>query len=462
MENRGAVARAVPPDGLRRRLGPATASSFVVASMVGAGIFTTTGLMLARLGSDWLVLVCWVLGGTVALAGALSYAELATMMPQAGTEYVYLREIYGRPAAFLTGWTSFFVGFSAPIAASAVGCAAYLTAAGLLPSAWIAQKGTAAAIVLCLTVLHYSGVRRGGRVQSILAALNVCALLGIIGWGFARGGGDWESLRSSGSLWKPGDASQIGLALLWVMFAYSGWNSSAYLAEEVKEPERTLPRSLLFGTLIVATLYVAVNLFFFYAAPPAELSGHVAVGEVAIRRAMGPGAATWLAIVVGLLLFSAVSAYVFIGPRVYFAMARDGLFLRFAARIHPRFETPGLSILAQGFCAVLMILTGTFEQLLTYIGFALGVFPWLAVAGVIVLRRRQPARERPYRVFGYPLVPLYYLAATAYILGAALVSRPLPSLLAILTVAAGLPVYWLTMRQRRGDSVASATGLGEP
>ena len=456
------IREAIPLDGLRRRLGPAAAASFVVASMVGAGIFTTSGLMLARLGSDWLVLLCWVVGGTVALAGALSYAELATMMPQAGAEYVYLREIYGRPAAFLTGWTSFFVGFSAPIAAAAVGCAAYLTAAGLLPSTWIAQKGVAAAIVLFLTALHYSGVRRGSRVQSILASLNVCALLGIIGWGFVRGGGNWEFLRSSGSFSKPGVASQIGLALLWVTFAYSGWNSSAYLAEEVKEPARTLPRSLLLGTLIVATLYMAVNLFFFYAAPSAELSGHVAVGEVAVRRAMGPGAATWLAIIVSLLLFSAVSAYVFIGPRVYFAMARDGLFFRFAAHIHPRFETPGLSILAQGVCAVLMILTGTFEQLLTYIGFALGVFPLLAVAGVIVLRRRQPARERPYRVFGYPLVPLYYLVATAYILGAALVSSPLPSLLAVLTVAAGLPMYWLTIRQKRGDSIANVTGLDEP
>ena len=164
---------------------------------------------------------------------------------------------------------------------------------------------------------------------------------------------------------------------------------------------------------------------------------------------MGPAAATMLTIIVSLLLLSAVSAYVFIGPRVYFAMARDGLFFRFAARVHPRYETPGLSILAQGGCAVLMILTGTFEQLLTYIGFALGVFPWLAVAGVFLLRRRQPARERPYRVFGYPFVPLYYLVAAAYILGAALVSRPLPSLLAILTVAAGLPMYWLMERQRR-------------
>jgi len=456
------MANELPTDGLRRRLGTASACSFIVTSMVGAGIFTTSGLMLARLGSSWLVLLCWFLGGTVALAGALSYAELATMMPKAGAEYVYLREIYGRPAAFLTGWTSFFVGFSAPIAASAVACATYLTSARLLPSTWIAQKGIALAIVAALTALHYTGVRRGAVGQNIFAALNVFVLAGIVVWGFSRGAGNWQFLRNSTDFWMPGRASQIGLALLWVMFAYSGWNSSAYIAEEVKQPARTLPRSLFVGTLTIIALYVAVNLFFFHAAPSAELSGRVAVGEIAVRHAMGPQAATGLAIVVSVLLLAAISAYIFIGPRVYFAMARDGLFFQFAARIHPRYETPGLAIATQGICTVAMILTGTFEQLLTYIGFALGIFPWLAVAGVIVLRQRQPGRERPYRVLGYPFVPLYYLLATAYILGAALVARPLPSLLAILTVAAGLPIYWFIERRRRANSVAKIEGLGQP
>lgn len=446
--------------GLQRRLGSASASAFVVTSMVGAGIFTTSGLMLARLESEWLVLACWILGGTVALAGALSYAELATMMPQAGAEYVYLREIYGRPAAFLTGWTSFFVGFSAPIAASAVACAAYLAASGLLLNTWIAQKGFATAIVLALTALHYTGVRRGSRVQNALAVVTVGGLAALVFLGLLRGAGTWQLLRSSASI-LTGHTSQIGLALLWAMFAYSGWNSSAYLAEEVREPSRTLPISLLLGTLFVTVLYVAANLFFFHAAPSGALSGRVAIAEIAVRSAMGPKAAAVLTIVVSLLLISAVSAYVFIGPRVYFAMARDGLFFRFAARVHPRFETPALSIAVQGLCAVVMILTGTFEQLLTYIGFALGIFPWMAVAGVILLRWRQPARERPYRVFGYPFVPLYYLLATAYILATALINRPLPSLLAILTVCAGLPVYWLSARQKPPAPVAQVGGAEE-
>lgn len=456
------MANGLAPHELRRSLGTVSASSVVITAMVGAGIFTTTGLMLARLESGWLVLVCWILGGTVALAGALSYAELATMMPEAGAEYVYLREIYGRPVAFLTGWTSFFVGFSAPIAASAVACVAYLASAGLLPNTWIAEKGTAATIVVLLTLVHYTGVRRGAAIQNLFAVFNVLALIGIVLWGFFGGRGSWQFLRSPTDFWNAGHASQIGLALLWVMFAYSGWNSSSYLAEEVRQPARTLPRSLFLGTLAVTALYVATNLFFFHAAPSAEIRGRITVGEVAVRHAMGPQAATGLAVVVSVLLLAAISAFLFIGPRVYFAMARDGLFFRFAARIHPRYRTPGLAIATQGVCAVLMILTGTFEQLLTYIGFALGIFPWLAVAGVILLRRRQPGRKRPYHVPGYPLVPLYYLLATAYILGAALVARPLPSLLAILTVAAGLPMFWVTQRQKKGESVAKVAGLGEP
>lgn len=435
--------------GLHRRLGVGTATSVVVANMVGTGIFTTTGLMLARVESGWWVLVCWLVGGGIALCGALSYAELSVMMPRAGGEYAYLHEIYGPRAAFLTGWTSFFVGFSAPIAATGVACAAYLSAAGLLPNTWGAEKGTALTIVLVLTTIHYVGVRLGAWVQNSLTGLKLVLLAGLIGSGFMASRGNWQFLGPGSDFWAPGRWEQLGIVLLWVMFAYSGWNASAYIAEEVERPARTLPRSLLLGTLIVLVLYLLLNLLFFYAAPVESLRGVVAVGEVAAEGLFGAGAARWLAVLISLALLSSLSAYVFIGPRVYYAMARDGLFFRFGARIHPRFETPSLSIAAQGLCAGVMILTGTFEQLLTYIGFALGIFPWMAVAGVLLLRRRQPTRERPYRVWGYPLVPIFYLVAMAWILVVALINRPGPSLVALATVAAGIPVYSLTLRGRR-------------
>jgi len=434
--------------GLRRRLGLGTATSVVVANMVGTGIFTTTGLMLARVEAGWLVLLCWLVGGSVALCGALSYAELVAMTPRAGGEYVYLYEVYGPRAAFLTGWTSFFVGFSAPIAATGVACVAYLSAAGALPDSWLAEKSTALGIVLALTAIHYRGVGLGARVQNFLTGLKLLLLGGLVVLGFLFGQGNWQFLVTSSDFWLPARWSQLGITLLWVMFAYSGWNASTYIAEEVERPARTLPLSLLLGTLIVMGIYLLVNFLFFYAAPVEALRGVIVVGEAAAQRLFGSGAATWLSVLISLALLSSLSAYVFIGPRVYYAMARDGLFFRFAARIHPRFETPAFSIAAQGICAAVMILTGTFEQLLTYIGFALGIFPWMAVAGVLLLRQRQPARERPYRVWGYPLVPIFYLVAMAWIMGVALLNRPGPALLALLTLAAGIPAYQLAVRRK--------------
>jgi APA family basic amino acid/polyamine antiporter len=453
----GVLSAGTNPLGLPRRLGVGTATSVVVANMIGTGIFTTTGLMLARVESGGLVLLCWLVGGCVALCGALCYAELSAMMPRAGGEYVYLHEIYGPLPAFLTGWTSFFAGFSAPIAATGVACAAYLSAAGLLPDTWLAGRGTAIVIVAVLTAVHYRGVRLGARVQGVLTGLTLLLLGGLILAGFTAGRGSWEFLGASSNFWAPGRASQLGIALLWVMYAYSGWNASAYIAEEVRRPSRTLPRSLVLGTMTVMAIYLLANLLYFFAAPPAALSGVVAVGEVVAQRLFGDRAGAWLSALISLALLASLSACVFIGPRVYFAMARDALFFRFAARVHPRFETPGLSIAAQGLCAVLMIVSGTFEQLLTYIGFALGVFPWMAVAGVFLLRRREPTRERPYRVWGYPLVPAFYLVAVAWIWGVALVNRPGPSLMALATVAAGIPAYALTARRKPAERMAKGS-----
>jgi basic amino acid/polyamine antiporter, APA family len=433
-------------EGLRRRLGVTTATSLIVASMIGTGIFSTTGLMLARVGSAWLVLLCWLLGGLVALAGALSYAELATMMPQAGGEYIYLRKCYGPLAGFLSGWTSFLVGFSAPIAASAVACAKYFSAGGWLPGTPLAQDLMAVGIVLSFTALHVGSVRMGAYVQNALTAIKLLLLGGLVLAGFSTGRGSWKFLHSSSGFWASPRWGQMGISLLWVTFAYSGWNASSYIAGEVERPARTLPRSLLIGTVTVTAVYLLINLFFFYAAPPATLTGVIAVGETAAEHLFGAATASWLSVIMGLALLSSLSAYVITGPRIYYAMARDALFFRFAARVHPRFETPAVAIAAQGLCAILMILFGTFEQLLTYIGFALGIFSWMAVAGVLLLRRREPALERPYRLGCYPFVPIFYIAAMGGILIVAFVNRPGPSLAAVLTVAAGILAYWLYIR----------------
>jgi len=436
---------------LPRRLGVGTATSVVVANMIGTGIFTLTGFMLGHVESGGLVLLAWVAGGLIALAGALSYAELATMMPHAGGEYVYLREVYGPLPAFLTGWTSFFVGFAAPIAATGMAFAAYLGKAGVVPNSRLGDKGIAVALVVLFTALHYTGLRWGARVQNLLTALKLVLLGGLIAAGFFAGSGSWAFLNH-GSFWNAGRPGQLGVTLLLAMFAYSGWNAAAYIAEEVRDPARTLPRSLALGTVVVMALYLLFNLLLFYAVPAEGLRGVVTVGESAVKRLFSERAAAGFSLLVSLALLSSLSAYVLIGPRVYYAMARDGLFFRAAAHVHDRFQTPGYSIVAQGICAVALVLSGTFEDLVKYIGFALGVFPWMTIAGLFVLRRRAPNCARPYRVWGYPLVPLFYLGASAWILVVAFYNSPHTSLAAVVTVLAGIPVYWLTVGRKEQRS----------
>jgi len=427
-----------------------TATTVVVANMIGTGIFTTTGLMLGILDSGWMVLLCWLMGGLIAISGALCYAELATMMPRAGGEYVYLREIYGPLPAFLSGWTSFFVGFSAPVAASAVACAAYLAAAGILPRNGLAQKTASVLVIALLTAVHYCGLRLGARVQRILTSINLTLLLALIIFGSGAGKTDWSYLAAGSPFWATGNWGQMATALLWVMFAYSGWNAASYLAEEVEQPERTLPRSLLLGTVIVMLLYLLLNAFLFAAAPLEKLRNVIPVAEIAMKEIFGPSAAQWLAIAVSVALVSATSAFMMIGPRVYFAMARDGLFFSFAGKIHPRHATPSFSIIAQGVCAATMALTGTFDQLLTYIGFALSIFPWLTVFGMVVLRLRQPARNRPYRAVAYPLFPCFYLGLMGWIMASSLLHNPIPPLVAVATIAVGIPAFYISRKNLMG------------
>ncbi|UCF04503.1 MAG: amino acid permease [bacterium] len=440
-----------PYSQVRREVGLFTATSIVVANIIGAGIFTTSGIMAANLPGPGWVLLCWVFGGAIAIAGALCYAELATRMPEEGAEYFYLRTLYHPVLGFLTGWTSFFVGFSAPIAASAIGFSEYLYAGldvdllALDPSGLaILKKAIAIGIIALFTGLHYTGVRIGSRVQNVLTVMKVVIVLGLAASGLAMSSGGWSNItfdRDGSYEWIA-----IGTAMMLVMFAYSGWNASAYLAGELKRPSRTLPLSLLTGTSIVIVLYIAVNLFIFTALPYSELRGVIPVMERASVSIFGTWMGNGLSIMISVALLSSLSAFILIGPRVYYAMARDRLFFPFAARVHPRFGVPGRSILIQGAIAVVMVLIGSFEQLLVYLGFALGIFPWLAVAGLFVARRRGIGDESAVRVRGFPVVPFFFLAATLFLMVIAYINRPAESTAAIVTIAAGIPCYYLWVK----------------
>ncbi len=439
------------PPSLPRELGLFPTTNIVIANMIGAGIFTTSGLLLADLGSPLLLLVVWLVGGVLALCGALAYGELGAAMPEAGGEYVFLSRLYHPMVGFLSGWVSFFVGFSAPIAASSLGVSEYLALAYPGWFAWgdsgLLKKLLAVVVITAFSLVHLRGINFGAAVQNWLTGLKVALIVGLVGAGLALGHGDLGHFGLGQP--PPLDFSglrTVGLALMWVMFAYSGWNASAYIGSEIRNPQRNLPRSLMLGTGVVLVLYLLINLLFVYAAAPAEMSGVIAVGGLAAGNLFGPGVQRLVSVMVAFALFSSISAFIILGPRVYYAMARDGRFFSLAGRLHPVYRTPAWSILFQWGIAVVLVLSGTFDQILTYMGFSLGIFPLFAVFGLFRLRRRGESRN-PMPL--YPLAPIVYLLSGVTILALAYLQRPVESSIAVLTVLAGIPAYLVFRRNGR-------------
>ena len=438
---------------LKRTLTLFPATNLVVADMIGVGIFTTSGLLLAELGSPLLMLGLWVIGGVLALCGALCYGELGAAMPRAGGEYVYLSRLFHPLFGFLTGWVSLFAGFSAPLAASALGLSEYTArafpelVAGRDPQ--LVKQAIAITAIATLTLVHVRGIVFGAKVQNVLTVGKVALIAGLIVVGFALGQGDLGHFRERAAT-PPGAGGwkTAGLSLMWIMFAYSGWNAAAYIGSEIERPERTLPRSLLLGTGVVLLLYLGLNLLYIYAVPPSEMAGVIAMGGLVTERMFGPAAERGVALLIAFALLSAISALIVIGPRVYFAMARDGYFFRAIGAVHPRFHVPARSILLQSGLAIVMVLSGTFDQILTYMGFCLGIFPMAAAVGVFQLRR---TGTHNYRMPGYPLVPLVFIGASAMILVLGYLERPVESSIALLTVASGVPVYIVFHHLRRRD-----------
>ncbi len=433
-----------------RNLGIIFATAIVVANMIGTGILTTSGIMAENLPNAIWVIGCWFLGGMIALSGALCYSELATRMPEEGGEYVYLKKIYHPSLGFLTGWTSFFIGFSAPIAASALSFVEYLFAGlniqngSAFPDLILVKKSIAILVILIFISIHYMGLRVGAVVQNVLTIIKVILIggLAIVGYVLGGGGGGIQL-----SLVSPDMGMGIGVAMMLVMFSYSGWNASSYIAGELKNPAKTLPVSLVLGTSIVIVLYLSLNVFIFHSLPYEEVKGTIAVVEAASARAFGAWMGDILGIIISIALLSSLSAFILLGPRVYFAMARDGMFFSFAAKVHPKYKVPGHSIMIQGGIAIVMVLVGSFEQLLIYIGFALNIFPWLAILGIFYARRRGIGNDSVVKVWGYPFVPLFYLLSSLLLMIITYVYRPFESTAAIITILIGVPIYFI--RERR-------------
>ncbi len=445
---------------LQRKLGFFPATNIVIANMIGAGIFTTSGLLIASLNDPAVMLVLWGVGGLIAICGALSYGELGAAMPGAGGEYLFLSKLYHPLMGFLSGWVSFMVGFSAPIAASALGFSEYFLRA--LPdlsaslndvgiSHAITGKLIAISVILIFTFIHYRGIKYGARIQNVLTLLKVALIIVLLVAGFTSGKGDMTHF-SEGTKLAPGLAGwkTMALSLMWIMFAYSGWNASTYLGAEIKNPSKTLPRSLLYGTGIVILLYLGINFLYVYGINPEAMKGVISVGGLAMGNLFGKSADILFSLLIAFALFSSLSAFIIIGPRVYYSMAKDGLFFKSAARIHQKFQVPSNSILLQCVIAVVLVLSGTFEQVLTYMGFALGIFPVLAVFGVVKLRKENP---NAVRMPGYPFTQIVYIIIGLLILGLSYLERPLESSIAVLTVLAGIPAYYIFKKSNGVDKI---------
>jgi APA family basic amino acid/polyamine antiporter len=431
-----------PVEGEARHVGSLTATMLVVASMVGTGVFTTSGLLIRDLGSPVAVLAAWLVGGVLALCGAVSYGELAAALPRNGGEYQILSRVYHPAVGFAAGLVSLVVGFSAPLAASALAFGHYLSA--LLPG--ISPAAAGIALVVVAAVPHATHARLGGRLQVAVTLLELVLVLAFVAAGAARG--DASRLLAGG----PRPLAPIGtpafaVALVYVSFAYSGWNGAVYLAGEVRDPSRTVPRALLVGASLVAVLYLALNAVFLSAAPPGDLAGVVEIGHVAAVRLLGPRAGLALSALAALVLAASVSAMLMAGPRVYERMGRDHPRLALLAR-RTRGGGPVVAVTLQAALALAMIATSTFGALLLYIGFTLSLVAGLAVLGVLVLRRREPALARPARAWGYPATPILFVVLSAWMIVHALAENPASSWAGLATAVAGLALYALAGRPR--------------
>lgn len=424
------------------KIGLSTATALAIANMIGIGVFTSLGFQVKDITSPFVLMMLWVIGGMLALCGALCYAELATALPRSGGEYSFLSRIYGRPIGFIAGWISATVGFAAPAALAAMAFGSYLK--GIVPA--VSPAAAAILLIAVTTLVHLRGTRAASRFQDWATLLKIILILAFILAGlflsrhqpisFAPRAGDLSVLTSA----------PCAVSLIFVMYSYAGWNAATYVAGEVKDPARILPRSILMATLFVTLLYVALNAVFLLVAPMASYAGQIEVGLIAGRAIFGPIGGSVAGWVICLGLISSVSAMLWLGPRVAMAMGEDHCALALFAKRSER-GVPITATLVQAAIAFVLVLTGSFEAVLEFIQFALTVSSLLAVAGVIVLRHREPGLQRPFRVWAYPLPPLFFIAITLTMLAYLIREQPKQSLASLAVLGAGWLVYALTTKR---------------
>ncbi len=437
----------------------------MAGTTIGSGIFLTTGIMAQYVPSGGLILLAWVAGGLITLAGALTYAELGAALPEAGGQYVYLREAYGPLCGFLFGWQMFFVYQSGGIAALAVAFAEYFGyfvpalsvqhplgsfSLGGMTLSLSAGQVVATGLIALLSALNYLGLGLGKTIQNVVTVAKIAGLGAFIVAGLLLVDARSVDLTIAPSGFRfSGLVAGFGVALVSVFWAFDGWNNVNFVGGEIRNPGRTLPLALILGTLGVTLIYTLVNVVYLAILPVTEMVGVVRVAERASTRLFGGAAAFLVSAAVVISTFGAVNGSILTGPRAYYAMAKDGLFFKRMARVHPRYRTPGLAILAQAVWSSALTLSGSFEQLFTFTIFVSIAFWIAATAAVFTLRRKRPDLPRPYRTWGYPVVPALFMLASAGILLNTVIEKPMEAFAGIAFTALGIPAYHL-WRGRNG------------
>ena len=458
---------------LVRGLGRLAATAIVVGDVIGTGVFLKARVMTCNVGTPGLVMLVWVVGGLLSLAGALTYAELAVLMPQAGGEYVFIREAYGRLWGFLYGWTRFFVATTGGLAGLAFGFAIFLNIAsgGALASlsvdfplvgGWhvtlFALPFVASAAIMVVTLVNCAAVVVGGRIASVLAALKVTIVAGVGVGAFMLARGDWAHFAMTAAgracegvpIGAQGGFAGFGAAMLGAMWAYNGWNEVTYVAGEVKDPGRNLPFAIIGGIGIIGSLYLFANVAYFYVLTPAAVAGVPVSSSVAtevVASFQGPRAGGFMAAALAMCVFGSLQVVSLVSARIPYAMAQDGLFFKSLGRLSPRTRVPIRALLAQAAWSIVLVFSGSYDTITDYAIFAVLIFVALATASVFLFRRRMPDAPRPYRTLGYPVVPILFLLAASWLVINTLLTTPDRALAGVGLMLLGLPFYWYWSRQ---------------
>jgi len=440
---------------LPRVLGPISIMGIVVGTMIGSGIFIVPSAMAAGLRHPLLMLSVWVVGGVLSFFGALSMSELGATYPQAGGMYVYLREAYGHLVAFLFGWTLFLVIDAGSMATLAVAFSSkYLPQFVRLSPA--ETKIVAILLIFALAVVNFLGVKWGALVQNLFTIIKLAALIFLIVVVFAFAKGNASNFVTPAPGAAAGNvAGAFGIAMVAALWAFKGWEVATFSAGETRNPQKNLPLGIFVGTLLVIALYLGANLAYLYAFPVEAVAASSRIASDAMNFAIGPLGATFIAVAILFSITGACNGHLLTGPRVYFAMARDGVFFKNVARLHHRFLTPYFAILAVCLWASILCISGTFEQLFTYVVFGLWIFFGLTVGAVMILRRKRPDLPRPYKTWGYPVTPVLFIAAALYISINSLINTFWNSFIGLAIILLGIPAYFYWRSRSKADETAA-------